>query len=364
MAEKKNKPEIRFSGFIDSWEQRKFSEIFKYERPDKYIVKSVEYNDNFETPVLTANKGFILGYTNEKNIYNNESIIFDDFTLDSKYIDFSYMVKSSAIKILTIKNSKNDNLKCAYYLLNSANVESLGHARHYISIVQNTKVFTSKIAEQNKIASIIGNVDNLITLHQRKCEKLKIMKKSLLEKMFPKNGQNIPEVRFSNFTEPWEQRKLGEIVKINSGRDYKHLKEGIIPVYGTGGYMLSVNDKLSDRDAIGIGRKGTIDKPQLLKSPFWTVDTLFFLTSNKLYLNFLFSLTQKIKWKKYDESTGVPSLSKINISNISAFIPSNDSEQKKIGESLNEIDTLITLHQRKLDKLQNIKKSLLEKMFV
>ena len=83
----------------------------------------------------------------------------------------------------------------------------------------------------------------------------------------------------------WVQRKLGEVAKINSGRDYKHLNQGDIPVYGTGGYMLSVDESLSDEDAVGIGRKGTIDKPQFLKAPFWTVDTLFFMTpkpSNEL----------------------------------------------------------------------------------
>ena len=109
----------------------------------------------------------------------------------------------------------------------------------------------------------------------------------------------------------WEQRKWKEIMLVNSGRDYKHLNEGKIPVYGTGGYMLSVDKSLSNIDAIGIGRKGTIDKPQYLSAPFWTVDTLFFMTPLKrTNLKFLYALSQNINWKKYDESTGLPSLSK------------------------------------------------------
>ena len=162
----------------------------------------------------------------------------------------------------------------------------------------------------------------------------------------------------------WEQRKLGELVDVCSGRDYKHLSEGTIPVYGTGGYMLSVNDALSyDRDAIGIGRKGTIDKPYILKAPFWTVDTLFYaIPREKVDLNFAFDIFQNIDWKKKDESTGVPSLSKTAINDIDVLAPKH-GEQQTIGQFFAGIDHLITLHQRKFEKLTNVKKSMLEKMF-
>ena len=145
----------------------------------------------------------------------------------------------------------------------------------------------------------------------------------------------------------WEQRKLGELVDVCSGRDYKHLSEGTIPVYGTGGYMLSVNDALSyDRDAIGIGRKGTIDRPYILKAPFWTVDTLFYaIPREKVDLNYAFDIFQNIDWKKKDESTGVPSLSKTAINDIDVLAPKHD-EQQIIGQFFAAIDNLITLHQR------------------
>ena len=129
--------------------------------------------------------------------------------------------------------------------------------------------------------------------------------------------QGYKQTKVGIIPEDWEVVKVGEVLKIGSGKDYKHLEKGTIPVYGTGGYMLSVNTSLSEHDAIGIGRKGTIDKPQYLKAPFWTVDTLFFLTTNNGdNLDFLFSLSQNIRWQKYDESTGVPSLSKNNIDKI------------------------------------------------
>lgn len=138
-----------------------------------------------------------------------------------------------------------------------------------------------------------------------------------------------------------------EVIEVNSGKDYKHLSGGRIPVYGTGGYMLSVNQALSyDRDAIGIGRKGTIDKPYVLKAPFWTVDTLFYaIPDKKTDLNFIFDIFQNIEWNKKDESTGVPSLSKNAIYQINIYAPCIN-EQKYIGSFFSKMDNLITLHQR------------------
>ena len=186
MSEYNNVPKIRFKGFTDVWEQRKFENIYNYERPDKYIVNSTEYLEFGPTPVLTANKAFILGYTTENNKYvnSNESIIFDDFTLDTKFVDFPYMVKSSAIKILTLKDEKKDNIRFNFELLSNHRFNMLGHARHYISVVQPEEVFTTNKHEQDKIGELFTNLDNLITLHQRKLEKLKNIKKSMLDKMF------------------------------------------------------------------------------------------------------------------------------------------------------------------------------------
>lgn len=161
----------------------------------------------------------------------------------------------------------------------------------------------------------------------------------------------------------WEQRKWNTVMKINSGKDYKHLSHGEVPVYGTGGYMLSVNEALSNVDSIGIGRKGTIDKSQYLAAPFWTVDTLFYMTPLQEFdIKFLYSLSQQINWKKLDESTGVPSLSKINIEKITQYFP-NTEEQLKIGEFFDQLENTIALHRDKLDKLKNLKKAYLQVLF-
>jgi len=174
----------------------------------------------------------------------------------------------------------------------------------------------------------------------------------------------VPSIRFAGFTDPWEQRKFSDIVDVCSGKDYKHLEEGPIPVYGTGGFMTSVDEALSyDRDAVGIGRKGTIDKPYLLKAPFWTVDTLFYaIPKSDMDLEFVHCSFLNVDWKSKDESTGLPSLSKEAINETIALVPSFN-EQSRLGEFFSDLDSLITLHQRKYDKLVIFKKSMLEKMF-
>lgn len=203
--------------------------------------------------------------------------------------------------------------------------------------MQDTVVkFPLDLKEQEQIGIYFGGLDHLITLHQRQPFLHSPPDISLIVQLTP------PFYTFS-----WEQRKLGELVDVCSGRDYKHLSEGTIPVYGTGGYMLSVNDALSyDRDAIGIGRKGTIDRPYILKAPFWTVDTLFYaIPREKADLNFAFDIFQNIDWKKKDESTGVPSLSKTAINDIDVLAPKH-GEQQTIGQFFAAIDHLIALHQR------------------
>jgi type I restriction enzyme, S subunit len=126
---------------------------------------------------------------------------------------------------------------------------------------------------------------------------------------------SVPKLRFKDEAgrdfPDWENRTIGNTLSIGSGRDYKHLSNGSIPVYGTGGYMLSVDDYLYDGESVCIGRKGTIDKPTLLNGKFWTVDTLFYTHSFKSCIpKFIYATFQKIDWKNYNEASGVPSLSK------------------------------------------------------
>ena len=386
----RKKPAIRFKGFTEDWEQRKLGEI-----ADRVVRKNIN-NESTLPLTISAQYGLIdqVIYFNNRvasrDVSNYYLVLNGEFAYNKSTSDgFPYGavkrldlyrkgVLSTLYIVFCIKNKKKTNSDFLTFFFDTDRWHkgvyeraAEGARNHGLLNISADDFFDIDLSlpkseqEQAVIGAYFKQLDNLITLHQRKYDKLVNIKKSMLEKMFPREGKNVPDIRFSGFTEDWEQRKLGEVVDVCSGRDYKHLSEGNIPVYGTGGYMLSVNQALSyDEDAIGIGRKGTIDKPYVLKSPFWTVDTLFYaVPRDKIALNFAFDIFQNIDWKKKDESTGVPSLSKTAINEIDVLIPKYE-EQHALGQFFNDIDNLITLHQRKLEKLKNIKKSCLEKMFI
>ena len=168
-----NVPEIRFKGFTDAWEQRKLGEVFNYEQPQDYIVKTTKYDDKYKIPVLTAGQSFILGYTDEnfgikKADKVNPVVIFDDFTTSSHYVDFSFKIKSSAMKILTLADEKTD-IYSAFIVLQNIKYIPISHERHWISTFSNFKVKIPQLQEeQTKLGKFFHSIDHLITLHQRK----------------------------------------------------------------------------------------------------------------------------------------------------------------------------------------------------
>ncbi|KKU44553.1 MAG: type IC HsdS subunit [Berkelbacteria bacterium GW2011_GWA2_46_7] len=167
------------------WEEKKLGEIFEYEQPTKYIVKSTEYSNSHKTPVLTAGKTFILGYTDETdNIFEDRLpvVIFDDFTTASQFVDFPFKVKSSAMKILKTKNGVSP--KVGYELLRRIKFSADDHKRYWIGTFQNFKVFIPSEAEQKKIADFLTSLDDKINLEERKLEQANRFKKALLQQMF------------------------------------------------------------------------------------------------------------------------------------------------------------------------------------
>jgi len=174
---------------------------------------------------------------------------------------------------------------------------------------------------------------------------------------------NVPNLRFPEFSGEWENCQIANILSIGSGRDYKHLEKGNIPVFGTGGYMTSVNECIYDGETTFIGRKGSINKPFYYNGKFWTVDTLFYTHSfNKTTPKFVYCLFQTINWLRYNEASGVPSLSKDTIEKIKVFIPQLD-EQRKISEMLSVIDERIATQNKIIDKLQSLIKGIVDKSF-
>lgn len=386
-----SKPKIRFKGYCNDWERRKLGDIAN-------VTKLAGFE--FTEHVVYSDEGNIIALRG-LNIKNGQ-LILDDV----KYIDGSNFSKLSRSKLFIddimftyvgtvgevaiikendrfylapnvsrIRVKSDDSPKFISHYMRTDNFKNkvifplIATSSQPALSMENIRKFTINIPisreEQDCLAKYFDSLDHLITLHQRQCENAKKLKKFMLQKMFPKKNQKNPEIRFVGFTNDWERRKLGEVIEVCSGRDYKHLDDGDIPVYGTGGYMLSVSDALSyDEDAIGIGRKGTIDKPYILKAPFWTVDTLFYCIPKGDYdLKFLFSIFQNINWRAMDESTGVPSLSKAVINKVEILSPTL-TEQQKIGNYLSNLDHLITLHQNKCDELKKLKKFMLQNMFI
>ncbi len=173
----------------------------------------------------------------------------------------------------------------------------------------------------------------------------------------------VPVLRFPEFEGEWKHKKIGDLLEIGSGKDYKDLRKGNIPVFGTGGYMTSVNKYLHDGKSVAIGRKGTIDKPVFLEGKFWTVDTLFYTHSfRNCFPEFVYYLFNRVNWLKYNEATGVPSLSKGTIEKIKIVIPLSD-EQQKIAAFLGAVDEKIAAFRKKKALLEDYKKGWMQKLF-
>ena len=179
-------------------------------------------------------------------------------------------------------------------------------------------------------------------------------------------NKNVPKLRFKGYNEEWVEKRIEKVLKIKHGKDQKTIetKEGIYPILATSGEIGRTNTFLCNKPSVLIGRKGTINKPQYMDTPFWTVDTLFysdvFQENNAKYLYYLFNT---IKWKKYDESTGVPSLSAKTIERIKIKISNNTKEQEKIASFLTLIDKKIEKQKELVELLKKYKRGLLSAIF-
>lgn len=373
-------PQLRFKGFTDPWEQRKLGEIFNYEQPTKYIVKSTAYDDNFNTPVLTAGKSFLLGYTDEisgiKNAtVENPVVIFDDFTTGSHYVDFPFKIKSSAMKLLSL-NDNSDNFYFMFNTLKNIKYVPQSHERHWISKFSSFEIYKPSQEEQQKIGSFFKQLDATIALHQRKLDLLKEQKKGYLQKMFPKNGAKVPELRFAGFADAWEQRKLGEETQITMGQspnseNYTENPGDHILVQGNADmknsrvvprvWTTQVTKKAEKGDLIlsvraPVGDIGKTDYDVVLGRGVAAIK------GNEFIFQQLGKMRITGYWTRYSTGSTFESINSNDIKNAPIMLP-NEVEQKQIGSFFKQLDHLITLHQRKLEKLQELKKGYLQKMF-
>ena len=389
MTEQAKVPAIRFAGFTDPWEQRKLSEVATFggghtppmADPDNYEdgyvlwVTSQDVKSNYldRTTTQITEKG-----AKELTLYPAGSLV---------------MVTRSGILRHTLPvaelrkpSTVNQDIRvilpqgecCGEWLLQffiSHNKELLlefGKTGTTVESVDFGKIkdmllYMPSTVEQQQIGDFFAKLDSLITLHQRKYDKLVILKKSMLEKMFPKDGESVPEIRFAGFTDPWEQRKLIMVAPLQRGFDLPAEKiiPGVYPVMMSNGIGAYHNEYKVKGPGVVTGRSGTIGNLQYVESAFWPHNTTLWVT--KFYGNhpkFIYYLYEKIDLKRYKAGSGVPTLNRNDVHDTMVFFPASRKEQELISAVLTYLDNLITLHQRKLELLRNIKKSLLDKMFV
>ena len=385
-----SKRKIRFNGFTEDWEQRKLGDVATEMIAGGDINKE-KVVENGKYPIYAnalTNDG-IVGYYDEYYRVKAPAVTVtgrgDVGHAQARTLDFTPVVR-----LLAIRSEHN-----IYFLENAINnhgvfVESTGVPQLTVPQLGKYMIsFPETIEEEKKIGEYFHALDHLITLHQRKCEQTKKLKKFMLQKMFPQNGKAVPEIRFNGFTEDWEQRKLGEVADIigggtpNTSKDeywdgdidwyapaeiadqiYVDSSERKITKEGfnnSSAKLLPVGTVLFTSRA-GIGKMAILRKKSCTNQGFQSIVP----HENELDSYFIYSRSEELK--RYGETVGAGStfveVSGKQMAAMNLMMPSTIDEQKKIGRYFENIDHLITLHQRKCDELQNMKKFMLQNMFV
>jgi len=384
-------PELRFPEFRDAeeWEEKQFGETCKFIRGPfgGSLKKEMFVKDGYavyeQSHAIHQNYDSFRYYiTKEKfnelkrfSVYPNDIIMSCSGTM-GKFSIIPDKAKSGVINQALLKLTVNPELNINFIKTTmelSSNQEKLlsqsagGAIKNIVSVSQIKEIglYIPPLSEQQKIADCLSSIDELIVAHTQKYEALKAHKKGLMQQLFPAKGETVPKLRFSEFQNSmaWAIKPLSSLLTIGNGKDYKHLSSGNIPVYGSGGYMLSVDKHLYDGESACIGRKGTINKPMFLSGKFWTVDTLFYTHSFKdCSPKFVYLIFQNINWLSHNEAGGVPSLSKTNINRVEVATPS-PAEQNRIVECIFSTDDLINTQSQKIESLKTHKKGLMQQLF-
>ncbi|MCG4608605.1 restriction endonuclease subunit S [Bifidobacterium bifidum] len=412
MTEQAKVPAIRFAGFTDPWEQRKLGEFSK-----KNTIKNANgalsetFTNSAEQGVISQLDYFDHDITNDANISGYYVVQPDDFVYNPRIsatapcgpINRNRLNRAGVMSPLYTVFSVDASMDKTYlehYFKTSRWHDFMflegntGARSDRFSISDATffemPIWCPEISEQMAIAKQLETTDTLITLHQRKYDKLVIFKKTMLEKMFPKDGESVPEIRFAGFTDPWEQRKLGEFSKKNTIKNANgalsetftnSAEQGVISQLDyfdhditndaniSGYYVVQPDDFVYNPRISATAPCGPINRNRLnragVMSPLYTVFSVD-ASMDKTYLEHYFKTSRWHDFMFLEGNTGARS-DRFSISDATFFeMPiwcPEISEQMAIAKQLETTDTLITLHQRKLELLQNIKKSLLDKMF-
>lgn len=406
-----NKPRIRFRGFTEDWEQRKLTNIAK-----TFIGLVTTMTENYRDSgtLLIRNSDIKEGQFifSEKPIHLDEEFaeknktrrlqIGDVVTVHTGDIGTSAVIQekeAGAIGFATINTRTDKRILNPYFLSTYFNTEkhkcyansvSTGDGRSNYNIKDFNKLVISipTLDEQEKISALINNINTIITLHQCKLKKLNLAKKSLLQKLFPRNGSQIPGVRFKGFTDAWEQRKLGDLAEIVRGASPRPISDSkwfdnnsdvgwlrISDVTAQDGRIQYLEQKISklgqDKTRVVktphllLSIAATVGKPVINYVPTGVHDGFLIFLNPKFNILYAFWWLEMFReeWNKYGQPGSQVNLNSDLVKNQVINIP-NEKEQEKISSFLEALDRIITLHQRKLERLQEVKKGLLQKMFV
>ncbi|MFD1893998.1 restriction endonuclease subunit S [Ottowia beijingensis] len=369
--EKKLVPKLRFPEFrrAEGWEMTLLEKCLGYQQPTPYLVKDERYSPIFKTPVLTAGKTFILGYTNEEHGIFREGlpvIIFDDFTTATQFVDFPFKAKSSAMKILLAKDGAN--IKFMFETLRNVSFEVGAHERHWISTFAPMLVPIPKTAEQQKIADCLSSLDELIAAQARKVHALKTHKKGLMQQLFPREGETQPRLRFPEFRNAgeWKRQNLEDLSEtISSGKD-KSAQDGAFDLYGSTGVIGRTNSGSFSGIYILVARVGA-NAGLLTKATgeFGVTDNTLVITLKKrqvIGLDFIFFYLYQVGLNKMIFGSGQPLITGGQLKALTIQVP-NAKEQQRIADCLNSLDTLITTATQELETFKTHKKGLMQQLF-
>ena len=384
MTEQAKVPAIRFAGFTDPWEQRKLvdiAEIVGGGTPDTNNSNYWDGDIDWYAPAELGNNIYAESSTRKITQAGFDSCSTKMLPAD-KTILFTSRAGIGNTAILRHSACTNQGFQSlvigdadVYFVYSMSErikkwAEEKASGSTFLEIsgrqLETMPVNLPSLVEQQAIGSFFSHLDDLITLHQRKYDKLVIFKKSMLEKMFPKDGEPVPEIRFAGFTDPWEQRKLGDVAPLQRGFDLpvNQMTPGPYPVVMSNGIGGWHSKYMVKGPGVVTGRSGTIGSLHYIEQNFWPHNTSLWVTSfNGNEPRFIYWLYASIGLERFGSGSGVPTLNRNDVHDLRVGFPCDVAEQRRIGTFFSRLDTLITLHQRKLELLQNIKKSLLDKMF-
>jgi type I restriction enzyme, S subunit len=387
-------PKLRFPEFqtAEEWENRPLGACLDYQQPTPYLVSDTNYSSAFNTPVLTAGKTFILGYTSEQHGIFSEDlpvIIFDDFTTATQFVEFPFKAKSSAMKILQAKNGAN--IKFMYEILQTLSYEVGAHERHWISKFAPMLVPVPAPPEQHKIAECLSSVDDLIAAQARKLDALNTQKKGLMQQLFPREGETQPRLRFPEFQNAgeWCVEPLGQLFDTASGgtpdRAMKEYWNGLIPWITTSlvdfNIIHSAEEFISDdglenssaklfpKDTVLIAMYGqgkTRGKVALLGIQAATNQAcaaVFPRNGIDPVFTFLSLSGRYEEMRTLSNSGGQENLSQGLIRQLPFRYPHDIAEQRRVVGALSALNDLLVAEAEKLEALKNHKQGLMQQLF-